>query len=314
MPLPAASKAIDAVQIRTEFRRPAVFATALFAAMLAAGCASTSPAPIEDRNFSSPKPPAGGAAGAPVVGAGAPAGTTAPALPPRAPLDPTLQTYTVQRGDTLFRIALDSGQAWRDVAAWNSLDDPNKLEVGQVLRIKPPEGVAQSLPVKPAGMTDTKPAAAPPPGTVGGVVVAPGPVAAAPATSGGAMPKSEDELLFAWPAKGPVLEPFSETKNKGIDIAGKAGDPVFAAADGTVVYARYELRGYGNLVIIKHNSTYLTAYAHNQALLVKEQQVVKRGQRIAEMGQSDSDRVKLHFEVRRQGKPVDPTKMLPDKP
>lgn len=306
MPLPAASNATQMVQTRTESRRPAVFATALFAAVLAAGCASTSPAPIEDRNISSGKPPASGVASTP-------AGTPAPTLPPRAPLDPTLQTYTVQRGDTLFRIALDAGQAWRDVAAWNNLDDPNKLEVGQSLRIKPPESVAQSLPVKPGGMMDSKPAAAPATGTVGGVVVAPGPVAAAPSNSG-AMPKSEDELVFAWPAKGQVLEPFSETKNKGIDIAGKAGDPVFAAADGTVVYARYELRGYGNLVIIKHNSTYLTAYAHNQALLVKEQQVVKRGQRIAEMGQSDSDRVKLHFEVRRQGKPVDPTKMLPDKP
>ncbi len=110
------------------------------------------------------------------------------------------------------------------------------------------------------------------------------------------------------------MDTFNETRNKGVDIAGKAGDPVVAAADGRVVYAGSSLRGYGNLIIVKHNNTYLTAYAHNQTLIVKEGQVVKKGQQIAEMGSSDSDRVKLHFEVRRQGRPIDPLKMLPDKP
>ena len=104
---------------------------------------------------------------------------------------------------------------------------------------------------------------------------------------------------------------FDETKNKGLDFAGKAGDPVLAAGDGKVVYAGSGLRGYGNLVILKHNNTYLTAYAHNQTLLVKEDQSVTKGQRIADMGSSDSDRVKLHFEIRKQGKPVDPAKLLP---
>ena len=104
---------------------------------------------------------------------------------------------------------------------------------------------------------------------------------------------------------------FDEVKNKGLDISGAAGDPVFAAADGQVVYAGAGLRGYGNLIILKHNSVYLTAYAHNQSLLVKEDQKVRKGQKIAEMGKTDSDRVKLHFEVRRQGKPVDPAKLLP---
>ena len=107
---------------------------------------------------------------------------------------------------------------------------------------------------------------------------------------------------------------FDETKNKGLDFAGKAGDPVLAAGDGKVVYAGSGLRGYGNLVILKHNNTYLTAYAHNQTLLVKEDQSVIKGQRIAEMGSSDSDRVKLHFEIRKQGKPVDPAKLLPARP
>ena len=108
-----------------------------------------------------------------------------------------------------------------------------------------------------------------------------------------------------------MLAGFDEQKNKGIDIGGRAGDPVFAAADGRVVYAGAGLRGYGNLIILKHNNTFLTAYAHNQSLLVKEDQTVRKGQKIAEMGSTDTDRVKLHFEIRRQGKPVDPTRYLP---
>ena len=110
-----------------------------------------------------------------------------------------------------------------------------------------------------------------------------------------------------------MLTGFDEVKNKGFDISGKAGDPIVAAADGRVVYAGAGLRGYGNLIILKHNNTFLTAYAHNQTLLVKEDQSVKKGQKIAEMGSSDADRVKLHFEIRRQGKPVDPAKYLPPK-
>ncbi|MBF9266422.1 peptidoglycan DD-metalloendopeptidase family protein, partial [Paracidovorax cattleyae] len=130
--------------------------------------------------------------------------------------------------------------------------------------------------------------------------------APAPAAGGG-----DDDMAFIWPASGSLLAGFDEARNKGYDIAGKAGDPVLAAADGRVVYAGAGLRGYGNLVILKHNNTYLTAYAHNQTLLVKEDQSVRRGQKIAEMGSSDTDRVKLHFQIRRQGKPVDPARYLP---
>jgi lipoprotein NlpD len=124
---------------------------------------------------------------------------------------------------------------------------------------------------------------------------------------------SEDDVAMLWPASGTVVATFDEVKNKGVDIAGKLGDPVNAVADGRVVYAGAGLRGYGNLIILKHNDTYLTAYAHNQTLLVKEDQSVRKGQKIAEMGNSDADRVKLHFEVRKQGKPVDPLKYLPAK-
>lgn len=121
----------------------------------------------------------------------------------------------------------------------------------------------------------------------------------------------DGEINLLWPSGGTVLAGFDEVKNKGLDIGGAAGDPVLAAAAGRVVYVGAGLRGYGNLIILKHDNTYLTAYAHNRTLLVKEDQTVAQGQKIAEMGNSDADRVKLHFEVRRQGKPVDPLKYLP---
>jgi lipoprotein NlpD len=158
------------------------------------------------------------------------------------------------------------------------------------------------LPTEGKGAAAPKPAAAPQQGSQ------PVPQAPSPANN------SEEGLAFAWPHPGQILTGFDEAKNKGLDFAGKAGDPVLAAADGKVVYAGSGLRGYGNLVILKHNNTYLTAYAHNQTLWVKEDQNVVKGQRIAEMGSSDADRVKLHFEIRKQGKPVDPIKYLPSRP
>ncbi|HEX6721899.1 MAG TPA: peptidoglycan DD-metalloendopeptidase family protein, partial [Burkholderiaceae bacterium] len=142
------------------------------------------------------------------------------------------------------------------------------------------------------------------------------PAANAPSTSGGNPPATrepDDDVNWTWPATGAVIAGFDEARNKGLAITGKAGDPVFAAADGRVVYAGSGLRGYGNLVIVKHNNTYLTAYAHNQALLVKEDQVVRRGQKIAEMGSSDAERVQLHFEIRRLGRPIDPSRLLPQR-
>jgi lipoprotein NlpD len=152
---------------------------------------------------------------------------------------------------------------------------------------------------------DGKPAAP----AASGVAVAP--AAAASGAAATVARDSDDEINWGWPAAGPVAGGYDEVKSKGLAISGKAGDPVLAAADGRVVYAGSGLRGYGNLIIVKHNATFLTAYAHNQALLVKEDQAVRRGQKIAEMGASDSDRVQLHFEIRRQGKPVDPAKLLP---
>lgn len=227
--------------------------------------------------------------------------------------------YSVRSGDTLTKIALDHGQSWRDIAKWNGIDNPNLIEVDQVLRVAPPvqETVANrpSKPVvaqsqAPAGVTPPPANTAAAPSTVN--ANSPSPTSSSPSSSPTNL--NDEGLAFAWPHPGPVLAGFDEAKNKGLDFAGKAGDPVLAAADGKVVYAGSGLRGYGNLVIIKHNNTFLTAYAHNQALLVKEDQAVTKGQRIAEMGSSDSDRVKLHFEIRRQGKPVDPAKLLPARP
>ncbi len=156
-------------------------------------------------------------------------------------------------------------------------------------------------------MASAPPNPAPTP-AAGAPVSPPSPASAAPS---GAPPQLDDAPAFLWPAQGNLLGGFDEARNKGVDIGGKAGDPVWAAADGRVVYAGSGLRGYGNLIIVKHNNTYLTAYAHNQALFVKEDQDVKRGQKIAEMGNTDADQVKLHFEIRRQGKPIDPARLLP---
>ena len=217
--------------------------------------------------------------------------------------------YTVKPGDTLMRIGLDTGQSFRDIVRWNNLENPNLIEVGQVLRIVPPASDNPLVVTRPvsSGSAVTTTAAAPlRPASAASAAAAP------IATAGSQQPTAtEDDIAWIWPAQGKLIAGFDEVKNKGFDIDGKAGDPIIAAGDGRVVYSGAGLRGYGNLIILKHNNTFLTAYAHNQTLLVKEDQTVKKGQKIAEMGNSDADRVKLHFEIRRQGKPVDPSRYLP---
>ena len=249
---------------------------------------------------------------APVVdrtggGTGAPA---AQALPPGAENAGKPGYYTVRPGDTLMRIGLETGQSWKDIQTWNGIVNPNLIEVGQVLRVVPPQ--ASTVAAAPAATTGTTANAVSSSAVQGQPLGAAGSGATvAPAPTPGGQVAAAEEVAFMWPASGPVIDVFDESRNKGVGIGGKAGDAVLAAADGRVVYAGAGLRGYGNLVILKHNNTYLTAYAHNQALLVREDQNVRKGQKIAEMGSSDADRVKLHFEVRRQGKPVDPLKHLP---
>jgi lipoprotein NlpD len=299
--------------------RPAAHRMAWAAcALLVAACGSpTHRAPVEDR-AAGPRP-----ATAAVVGA---VPTASMPLDPAKPLPGSENAgkpgyYTVKAGDTMIRIGLESGQNWRDIVRWNGLDNPNIIEIGQVLRVVPPGSdptLASVRAVTPPKVEtralETKPplapivaAAAPLPSGSAPVVAVPPPAPPAPAA-----PKdADDDLRWMWPAGGPVIATFEDGRNKGLEIAGKAGDPVLAAADGRVVYAGSGLRGYGNLVIVKHNATYLTAYAHNQTLLVKEDQSVRRGQKIAEMGSTDAERVQLHFEIRKQGKPIDPTRLLP---
>jgi lipoprotein NlpD len=296
-----------------------------------AGCASPDHrAPVEDRSGklrNLPEPRLPGAARPPAAAALAPA-PAAETAPGPASLSPGSENagkpgyYTVKRGDTLYAIGLETGQGYRDIARWNGLENPNLIEVGQVLRVVPPAAEATAgvtRPVASAGRVETRPLPAAP-GLATTTVPA---TATAPAASGSAPPapaapaavqptnEGEDGIVWSWPAAGPVATPFEENRTKGLAIGGRAGEPVLAAADGRVVYAGSGLRGYGNLVIVKHNNLFLSAYAHNQTLLVKEDQVVRRGQRIAEMGSTDAERVQLHFEIRRQGKPVDPARLLP---
>ncbi|MFM0287541.1 peptidoglycan DD-metalloendopeptidase family protein [Paraburkholderia megapolitana] len=206
--------------------------------------------------------------------------------------------YRVERGDTLSKIARSNRQSTSSIARWNNLSNPDSLEVGQVLRVVPPAGsvstAGSARSSGGSGSTRTPtPSSAP-------TETADAPVSA-PATS----------ISLIWPANGTVVRTFDGKNSKGIDITNTAGTPVVAAAAGSVVYAGNGLRGYGNLLIIKHNSEYLTAYAHNRALFVKEGQAVTQGQKIAEMGDTDSDRVVLHFELRYQGRSIDPSRALP---
>lgn len=279
--------------------------------LVIAGCAAPrGPAPVEDRGTMMRAPNA--APGGPLI-------TTDASGKPLPGIENYGKPgyYAVRPGDTIRRIGNETGQSWQNIVRWNNLENPDLIEVGQVLRVVPPVGPATSVATAPAPSSEgvvtrpvTPPSAVVPAAPASAAVGKP-PVTASP--SAPAASSGDEDLGWIWPAHGTLLAGFDDAKNKGFDIGGKAGDAVLAAADGRVVYAGAGLRGYGNLIILKHNNTYLTAYAHNQTLLVKEDQSVQKGQKIAEMGNSDADRVKLHFEIRRQGKPVDPARYLPSR-
>jgi len=287
---------------------------------VAAGCATRQPAPVTDR-LPPPAPPKAEAA------------RPAPAKPAEKPAP----THTVKKGETLVGIALQYGLDYRELAAWNELPNVNVISVGQVLVLRAPVGAAPpagsvATPLAPGGPIEARPLAntagvkveprgqklpfseralaqlsQPEAGTAVAAVPPVAPVVAEPEKPAGT---DTEDVDWMWPVKGKVSAAFTEA-SKGVDIAGRKGTPIVAAASGRVVYAGSGLRGYGKLVIIKHNNTWLSAYAHNDNIVVKEQQDVKKGQKIAEMGASDAEQVKLHFEVRREGKPVDPAKVLP---
>nr|WP_240915623.1 MULTISPECIES: peptidoglycan DD-metalloendopeptidase family protein [Pseudomonas] len=224
----------------------------------------------------------------------------------------TTGQYRVQRGDTLYSIAFRFGWDWKALAARNSIPAPYVIRPGQVIRFDGQTGSTPTRTVATAPTTSTRPATPPSTTKAPQSTTKPQP---APSVSQPppAPPRGRSNAGWAWPAGGPLIARFSSngSLNKGIDIGGELGQPVLAASDGSVVYAGSGLRGYGELVIIKHSDTYVSAYGHNRRLLVREGQQVKVGQTIAEMGSTGTDRVKLHFEIRRQGKPVDPLQYLP---
>jgi lipoprotein NlpD len=296
------------------------FISLVLPSLLLAGCFSQQPVPAVDRSF----------------------GAQSKASISAQPLGPGY--YTVKRGDTLYKIAKENGQDYRELAAWNNLADVAAINEGQVLRVAPPvaavsPGAVVAQPIAGGAVVESRSLDTPAPSgnlkrtpKVGkepysdeayarlnkmneasvpvteakqAIKVEPAPSVAAASVVG------PDDVPWIWPVAAKMTSPFNESGSKGMDFAGKAGDPVVAAGDGKVVYAGAGLRGYGELVIVKHNATFLSAYAHNRKILVKEGQQVSRGQKIAEMGKTDTDSVKLHFEIRKQGKPVDPERYLP---
>ncbi|CAI0981927.1 MULTISPECIES: murein hydrolase activator NlpD [Serratia] len=257
-------------------------------------------------------------------------------------------TYTVKRGDTLFYIAWITGNDYRDLAQRNNIPEPYSLNVGQNIQLG--NGSASGNGGMLAATDATSGGVPKPPSTsqiqtatvdsqstnaysdnsgkqnVGKMLPAAGAVAATTATAPVTAPvvappvsstvsNSAPVSTWRWPTDGKIIDNFSSSEggNKGVDIAGSRGQPIFATADGRVVYAGNALRGYGNLIIIKHNDDYLSAYAHNDTMLVREQQEVKAGQKIATMGSTGTSSVRLHFEIRYKGKSVNPLRYLPQR-
>ncbi|MDR1710164.1 MAG: peptidoglycan DD-metalloendopeptidase family protein [Candidatus Accumulibacter sp.] len=274
-----------------------------------AACASNAPAPVVGPGVSTPAPaPAAAASG----------------------------LYTVKAGDTLYSIAREHGIDPRELIAMNGLENPNQIAPGQVVRVAPRAAEAGGTVVAPvsSGGVVARPIGEPgekpqgdnlkrePKGgkesysdqALAAAQIRPAePKPAEPPAAPAPPPAPAADSAWIWPASGPLVGRFGEAGNKGIDIGGSAGDAVVAAGAGKVTYTGSSLRGYGKMVVIQHNATDLSVYAHNKNILVKEKQMVTQGQKIAEMGNTDADRVKLHFEIRRQGKPLDPLKHLPSR-
>lgn len=311
------------------YYRPRLGIAIGLACLLVAGCTATRQAPVIERT-----PQAKPVAPSTAVAKPAPAVKPTTAAPDTRPA-----FHTVRKGDTLYSIALDYGLDYKELAEWNNID-PAKIQVGQQLRLAPPTGTVTTAPLKSVpGAVEARPLGTPVPSVAAdGVKNEPKGVRvpysdqayaqlaalkpeSGPATKPDARPdqkpeiaRDEDDLDWMWPASGKVIGTFSDGANlKGIAIAGKLGQPVLASAAGKVIFSGTGIRGFGKLIVIKHNQTFLSVYAHNSQLLVKEGQNVTKGQKIAEMGNTDTDQVKLHFEIRRFGKPVDPAKLLPER-
>lgn len=261
--------------------KPSLFAGALLVSIVLSGCSTNTPAPITDIHSSTP---------------------TAPTSPG------STQNYTVQPGDTLYKIAQQHGTTVQAIVTNNGITDPTQLRVGQMLVV----AGANETRSTPAPQTPTEVVTAP-------VTAEPTPQQAAPPVAEAASPVATDTsprasdanlINWGWPASGALIQGFTAS-TKGIDIQGTIGDPVIAAASGKVMYAGNGVRGLGNLILLGHSNGFITAYAHNDALLVKTGEEIKKGQKIATLGQTDTSSPRLHFEVRRRGTPVNPLSYLP---
>ncbi|UVE68550.1 peptidoglycan DD-metalloendopeptidase family protein [Burkholderia pyrrocinia] len=273
-----------------EICRNAAWLPGLAAVLVMAGCANTQSVPPSDTLAGQSSP------------SSQPVAAPSAATPPPAPIL-VAQKYIVKRGDTLTGIASANGCSVADLRTWNKLGANGKLRKGQVLRI------VRQQPLPPSGAAGTQAAAS-------------GAVAGNQATAQAASTASDRQVVketkrhaggvaLKWPANGKIVDGFRPGQNRGIQIAGRPGDPVRAAADGRVMYAGTGLNDYGSLIIVQHNADFLTAYAHNRKVLVKTGDIVRQGDEIAEMGDLDNSRVALLFEVRRDGKPVNPMPYLP---
>lgn len=306
------------------------------------GCVSQIPAPVTERGQATPRPQSGTAL------SGVEAASRAS---PRLIVASENGLHTVQKGETLYGIAFANNVDYQDIAAWNNLESIDVIRVGQVLRLTPPDvaeatnkGVEiQALKMEPLPQANTlketplvrepqavllpysqqnwaqvnAPVPLRTPPASAATQAPPVTVPAAPVTPPAETnhpPIANTPAGWLWPAKGTLKGRFGEAGGKGIDIVGERNTPVIAVAPGRVVYSGSGLRGYGRLLIIKHPGEFLSAYAHNQEVLVKEGDSVNAGQKIAQMGDSDADRVKLHFEIRQYGRPIDPLKYLPSPP
>ncbi|AWV03745.1 peptidase [Burkholderia sp. JP2-270] len=277
-----------------EICRNAAWLSGLAAVLVMAGCANTQSVPPSDTLAGQPSPSSQPAAG--------PSAATSTTLPPAPIL--VAQKYVVKRGDTLTGIASANNCSVADLRTWNKLGANGKLRKGQVLRI------VRQQPLPPSGVAGAQAAASD--------AVA-GNRATAQATASTASDRQVVKetkrhaggVALKWPANGKIVDGFRPGQTRGIQIAGRPGDPVRAAADGRVMYAGTGLNDYGSLIIVQHNADFLTAYAHNRKLLVKTGDIVRQGDEIAEMGDLDNSRVALLFEVRRDGKPVNPMPYLP---
>ncbi|PXX41176.1 MULTISPECIES: peptidoglycan DD-metalloendopeptidase family protein [Burkholderia] len=274
-----------------EICRNAAWLSGLAAVLVMAGCANTQSVPPSDTLAGQPSP------------SSQPTAAPSAATPPPAPIL-VAQKYVVKRGDTLTGIASANDCSVADLRTWNKLGANGKLRKGQVLRIVrqqplPPSGAAGTQAAAPAAASDA---------------VAGNQATASTASNRQVVKETKRHaggVALKWPANGKIVEGFRPGQNRGIQIAGRPGDPVRAAADGRVMYAGTGLNDYGSLIIVQHNADFLTAYAHNRKVLVKTGDIVRQGDEIAEMGDLDNSRVALLFEVRRDGKPVNPMPYLP---